>query len=40
MMSQLMTAKETNIASFFEKNLKNDQKQLDKLCDAFLNYNA
>ncbi len=40
MMSQLMTAKNTDIASFFEKNVKNDQLQLDKLRDAFLNYGA
>ena len=40
MMSQLMTAKDTNIASFFEKNLKQDQLNLDKLHEAFLEYGA
>ncbi|MHC1695149.1 MAG: hypothetical protein AB9835_07735 [Eubacteriales bacterium] len=38
MMSQLMTQKKTDIASFYEKNLATNQRDMDKLYDVFLNY--
>ena len=38
MMSQLMAKKSTDITSYFEKNLTVEQKNLDKLYEAFQSY--